>query len=121
MASTNIQADPSDNASNTDATTPMLSCLACRVRKLKCNRARPACARCVELGRDCAYPKRKRKPSDRKSLKGLETRLGILKTICTRQQWQFLMDVRIEQLEKNLNERECLDDEIPPLKVQEEL
>ncbi|KAL6788086.1 hypothetical protein J3E68DRAFT_415971 [Trichoderma sp. SZMC 28012] len=101
MASANIQAEPSDIAGTADTTIPMLSCLACRVRKLKCNRARPACARCVELGRDCAYPKRKRKPSDRKGLKGLETRL--------------------EQLEKNLNELEYSDDEIPPLKVQEEL
>lgn len=31
------------------------------------------------------------------------------------------MDVRIERLEKNLNELEYLDDGIPPLKVQEEL
>lgn len=85
MASANEQADPSDIATNTAATIPMLSCSACRVRKLKCNRARPACARCVEFGRDCAYPKRKRKPTDRRNLEGLATRLGIFKTIYARQ------------------------------------
>lgn len=34
---------------------PSLSCLACRRRKIKCEKQRPACANCVRLGDECVY------------------------------------------------------------------
>ncbi|KAI9010019.1 hypothetical protein DFJ74DRAFT_335727 [Hyaloraphidium curvatum] len=35
---------------------PPSSCLACRVRRRKCDLARPACSRCASTGNDCRYP-----------------------------------------------------------------
>jgi len=34
---------------------PSLSCSACRRRKIKCEKQRPACANCVRLGDECMY------------------------------------------------------------------
>jgi len=34
---------------------PSLSCSACRRRKIKCEKQRPACANCVRLGDECVY------------------------------------------------------------------
>lgn len=54
-----------------------LSCVSCRARKLKCCRAKPACARCLKLKIDCVYPESRRKPAfKRKNVKDLEERLG---------------------------------------------
>lgn len=54
-----------------------LACVACRSRKLKCNRAKPACSRCLKLKVDCAYPESRRKPaSKRRNVVELEERLG---------------------------------------------
>ncbi|KAI8649073.1 Zn(2)-C6 fungal-type domain-containing protein [Fusarium keratoplasticum] len=53
-----------------------LSCLSCRARKLKCNRAKPACSRCSHLFTDCAYPESRKKPiRKRRTVKELEARL----------------------------------------------
>lgn len=54
-----------------------LACVACRSRKLKCDRAKPACARCLKLKVDCAYPESRRKPAfKRRNVIELEARLG---------------------------------------------
>ncbi|KAL6416129.1 hypothetical protein AUP68_00342 [Ilyonectria robusta] len=39
-----------------------LSCTQCRTRKLKCDRSRPCCGRCIKLGDVCAYPQSRLQP-----------------------------------------------------------
>ncbi|KAJ4153345.1 hypothetical protein LMH87_009835 [Akanthomyces muscarius] len=63
-----------------------LSCVSCRAKKLKCDRSKPACARCVKVDGECLYPESRRKPTfKRKNVKELEARLaqveGLLKDI----------------------------------------
>ncbi|KAJ3491006.1 hypothetical protein NLG97_g5676 [Lecanicillium saksenae] len=63
-----------------------LSCVSCRAKKLKCDRMKPACARCVKVSAECLYPESRRKPTfKRKNVKELEARLaqveGMLKDI----------------------------------------
>jgi hypothetical protein len=54
-----------------------LACVTCRARKLKCDRIKPACARCVKVGNDCVYPESRRKPTfKRRNVRELEARLG---------------------------------------------
>ncbi|KXJ97487.1 hypothetical protein Micbo1qcDRAFT_8179 [Microdochium bolleyi] len=54
-----------------------LACVACRNRKLKCDRTKPACTRCVKLKVDCLYPESRRKPTfKRRNVKELEARLA---------------------------------------------
>lgn len=54
-----------------------LACVTCRSRKLKCDRAKPACVRCTRLKSECVYPESRRKPaSKRRNVKELEERLG---------------------------------------------
>ncbi len=56
-----------------------LSCVSCRAKKLKCDRSKPACARCVKVDGECLYPESRRKPTfKRKNVKELEARLGML-------------------------------------------
>ncbi|KAH8659039.1 fungal-specific transcription factor domain-containing protein [Ilyonectria robusta] len=40
----------------------LLSCTQCRTRKLKCDRSRPCCGRCIKLGDVCAYPQSRLQP-----------------------------------------------------------
>ncbi|KAI9167403.1 binuclear zinc transcription factor [Paramyrothecium foliicola] len=57
------------------ATEP-LACVSCRARKLKCDRTRPACARCLKVNAECVYPESRRKPAfKRRNVKELEARL----------------------------------------------
>lgn len=63
-----------------------LSCVSCRSKKLKCDRSKPSCARCVKANGECLYPESRRKPTfKRKNVKELEARLaqveGMLKDI----------------------------------------
>ncbi|KAK2050816.1 hypothetical protein LZ31DRAFT_548127 [Colletotrichum somersetense] len=54
-----------------------LSCVTCRSRKLKCDRVKPACSRCLKLKGECVYPESRRKPAiKRKNVKELEERLA---------------------------------------------
>lgn len=54
-----------------------LACVSCRARKLKCDRTKPACARCVKIQHECLYPESRRKPTfKRRNVKELEARLG---------------------------------------------
>ncbi|GJN66663.1 binuclear zinc transcription factor [Purpureocillium lilacinum] len=59
------------------AATEPLACVSCRSRKLKCDRTKPACARCVKVGAECCYPESRRKPTfKRRNVKELEARLA---------------------------------------------
>ncbi|KAH7041074.1 uncharacterized protein B0I36DRAFT_19008 [Microdochium trichocladiopsis] len=54
-----------------------LACVACRSRKLKCDRTKPSCTRCLKLKADCMYPESRRKPTfKRRNVKELEARLA---------------------------------------------
>ncbi|KFA46796.1 hypothetical protein S40293_06789 [Stachybotrys chartarum IBT 40293] len=54
-----------------------LACVACRGRKLKCDRMKPACARCIKFDVRCVYPESRRKPAARRrNVKELEARLA---------------------------------------------
>lgn len=54
-----------------------LACVTCRSRKLKCDRVKPACSRCLKVKGDCVYPESRRKPAfKRRNVKELEERLG---------------------------------------------
>lgn len=54
-----------------------LACVTCRSRKLKCDRAKPACVRCARFKSECVYPESRRKPAfKRRNVKELEERLG---------------------------------------------
>ncbi|KAH8720855.1 Citrinin biosynthesis transcriptional activator mrl3 [Beauveria bassiana] len=73
-------------SADTAADLEPLSCVSCRAKKLKCDRSKPACARCVKVHGDCLYPQSRRKPTfKRKNVKELEARLaqveGMLKDI----------------------------------------
>ena len=57
--------------------TEPLACVSCRARKLKCDRTKPACSRCVRVENECVYPESRRKPTfKRRNVKELEARLG---------------------------------------------
>ncbi|ODA82606.1 hypothetical protein RJ55_01114 [Drechmeria coniospora] len=59
------------------AGTEPLACVSCRARKLKCDRTKPACARCLKLSIECVYPESRRKPMvKRRNVKELEARLA---------------------------------------------
>ncbi|KAH6604245.1 binuclear zinc transcription factor [Trichoderma cornu-damae] len=54
-----------------------LACVSCRARKLKCDRTKPACTRCVKVKNECVYPESRRKPNfKRRNVKELEARLA---------------------------------------------
>ncbi|KAL2261763.1 hypothetical protein VTK26DRAFT_3404 [Humicola hyalothermophila] len=62
-----------------------LACVNCRNRKLKCDRQKPVCTRCVKAGGECVYPESRRKPAKRRNVRELEERLaqveGLLRTV----------------------------------------
>ncbi|WZH42665.1 ZnII2Cys6 transcription factor [Fusarium acuminatum] len=59
------------------AKTEPLACVSCRARKLKCDRTKPACTRCVKVSNECVYPESRRKPTfKRRNVKELEARLA---------------------------------------------
>jgi hypothetical protein len=69
------ESDPS-GPPETSKTEP-LACVSCRARKLKCDRTKPACTRCVKVSNDCVYPESRRKPNfKRRNVKELEARLA---------------------------------------------
>lgn len=77
--------DMADDFHGDEATTSMdasgglepLACVSCRSRKLKCDRTKPACTRCVKVNGECVYPESRRKPTfKRRNVKELEARLG---------------------------------------------
>src|SRR5687767_14024853 len=58
--------------------TEPLACVSCRARKLKCDRTKPACARCTKVNNECVYPESRRKPTfKRRNVRELEERLGM--------------------------------------------
>ncbi|CAK7197451.1 hypothetical protein SEUCBS139899_000098 [Sporothrix eucalyptigena] len=82
--------EPRDDRDEREDDAPLdlepLACMACRARKLKCDRTKPACSRCTKAtdGTICVYPESRRKPMfKRRNVKDLEARLaqveGLLK------------------------------------------
>ena len=60
-----------------------ISCVSCRRRKLKCDRAKPKCGTCSRLRHECEYPERRRNlGSKRRNIKELEARLGMDQVNC---------------------------------------
>ncbi|KAL0939654.1 binuclear zinc transcription factor [Colletotrichum truncatum] len=58
------------------------SCHQCRYRKLKCDRIRPSCGRCVRIGDACGYPQvRRANVGRRKRVHELETKLDQLERL----------------------------------------
>ncbi|RSL56663.1 hypothetical protein CEP54_008728 [Fusarium duplospermum] len=71
------ESEPSTSASAAPAGTEPLACVSCRARKLKCDRTKPACSRCVKVSNECVYPESRRKPTfKRRNVKELEARLA---------------------------------------------
>ncbi|KAI8653948.1 Zn(2)-C6 fungal-type domain-containing protein [Fusarium sp. Ph1] len=68
---------------HTSTGTTTLSCFQCRARKVKCDRLKPACSRCVRLGDECVFPnsRQKRLSKKKNSHATLETRLARLEDI----------------------------------------
>ncbi|KAK3368208.1 binuclear zinc transcription factor [Podospora didyma] len=78
--------EPSTAGGDAAPACEVLACVHCRTRKLKCDRTRPVCARCVKAGNECLYPESRRKPAfRRKNVRELEERLAqvedMLKTV----------------------------------------
>ncbi|KAH7148189.1 hypothetical protein EDB81DRAFT_719784 [Dactylonectria macrodidyma] len=67
-----------ERASASTSASTTLSCYQCRSRKVRCDRLKPSCSRCVRLGDECVFPNSRQKRMIRKkNLAGtLETRLG---------------------------------------------
>ncbi|UKZ81244.1 hypothetical protein TrVFT333_009016 [Trichoderma virens FT-333] len=78
MSSTEVQPDASAaSISMSMQGTEPLACVSCRARKLKCDRTKPACTRCVKVKNECVYPESRRKPTfKRRNVKELEARLA---------------------------------------------
>src|SRR4051794_35333707 len=73
------QAQPSRRHESGEAHA-LLSCARCRSRKLKCDRKRPQCDRCLKQSEPCSYPGlRQRGLGPRKTVRELEERIGGLK------------------------------------------
>lgn len=69
--------EPDPSGQPESAKTEPLACVSCRARKLKCDRTKPACTRCVKVSNECVYPESRRKPNfKRRNVKELEARLG---------------------------------------------
>lgn len=73
-----MSTSPEDAPSGTsDPAVEPLACVSCRSRKLKCDRHKPACARCTKVSSECVYPESRRKPAfKRRNVKELEERLA---------------------------------------------
>ncbi|KAM0252586.1 hypothetical protein ACHAQJ_007623 [Trichoderma viride] len=76
MSSTDAVTQADASAASMQGTEP-LACVSCRARKLKCDRTRPACTRCIKVKNECVYPESRRKPTfKRRNVKELEARLA---------------------------------------------
>lgn len=73
LDTTEPEPEPEPEISKTEP----LACVSCRARKLKCDRVKPACTRCVKVSNGCVYPESRRKPNfKRRNVKELEARLA---------------------------------------------
>ncbi|KAF5706181.1 Zn(II)2Cys6 transcriptional activator [Fusarium mundagurra] len=69
--------EPDPSGQPESVKTEPLACVSCRARKLKCDRTKPACTRCVKVSNECVYPESRRKPNfKRRNVKELEARLA---------------------------------------------
>ncbi|RFU80356.1 binuclear zinc transcription factor [Trichoderma arundinaceum] len=54
-----------------------LSCVSCKMRKLKCDHEKPICTRCAKNSSECVYPESRRRPTfQRSNVQELEARLA---------------------------------------------
>jgi hypothetical protein len=84
-------------ASVSSTTTPQtkyrLSCTACRVRKVRCDRVHP-CSHCTRAGVDCVFPSRKRMERPRKSKNSeLLNRISRLESIVSKVDLEALKEM----------------------------
>ena len=85
MSSSDDGHDEDASASHIQAGKEPLACVTCRARKLKCDRTKPACARCTKVNSECVYPESRRKPTfKRRNVRELEERLGLFSRTCRR-------------------------------------
>lgn len=96
----------SDNEDSNDemADRPSGSCETCKVRKVKCDRARPSCNWCTKNGVECVYKNRK-KPGLRPGFgKELTTRLSVVEERLVDQASEISqLKARLEQIGHNTN------------------
>jgi hypothetical protein len=60
----------------------IISCIQCRRRKLKCDRAKPSCGTCARLQHQCVYPEgRMKSTTKRRNVKDLEARLAQVESL----------------------------------------
>ncbi|KAK3348734.1 binuclear zinc transcription factor [Lasiosphaeria hispida] len=75
----NLQEQTTGDGGHQILRTSLLSCLQCRDRKIKCDRKKPCCMRCANLGYECVFPGSRQKPTAKRSnVSELETRLARL-------------------------------------------
>ncbi|UPK95977.1 hypothetical protein LCI18_006912 [Fusarium solani-melongenae] len=85
---------------HTSTCTTTISCFQCRTRKVKCDRLKPACSRCVRLGDECVFPNSRQKRLTKKKNPNvtLEARLA-----------------RLEDMLKQVGQADALPDDPVPL------
>ncbi|KAI1501225.1 fungal-specific transcription factor domain-containing protein [Biscogniauxia marginata] len=70
------EGDLASQGASSGHTGELLSCVPCRNRKLKCDKAKPVCARCCKANIECVFPESRKKPAfRRKNVRELEARL----------------------------------------------
>lgn len=103
---TKRQKTASDNEESNDevADRPSGSCETCKVRKVKCDRARPACNWCTKNQVECVY-KNRRKPGLRPGFgKELTTRLSVVEERLAEQASELAqVRARMDQMDTNNN------------------
>ncbi|KAM0248669.1 hypothetical protein ACHAQJ_009376 [Trichoderma viride] len=64
------------------ASAGQLSCAVCRLKKVRCDRAKPHCGRCSKLNENCVYPaSRQNHIGERKQVHNIESRLARLENL----------------------------------------
>ncbi|KAK0726156.1 fungal-specific transcription factor domain-containing protein [Lasiosphaeris hirsuta] len=75
----NLQGQTTGDEGRQILRTSLLSCLQCRDRKIKCDRKKPCCVRCANLGYECVFPGSRQKSTVKRSnVSELETRVARL-------------------------------------------
>lgn len=75
-----------------DTSTAPFSCHQCRKSKLKCDRTRPCCSRCLKQSYECVYSSSRQpyRSRNRGQAKELEAKLGMLQSAWV--QWVWLVE-----------------------------
>ncbi|TDZ29992.1 Citrinin biosynthesis transcriptional activator ctnR [Colletotrichum spinosum] len=87
------------------------SCQQCRSRKLKCDRRRPTCSRCVKIGVDCEYPESRRANfGTRKRVHELESKLEELERLARGEREQKATSQGVEPVRLHLQSTAAVQD-----------